>query len=83
MTEDCYLNGITLKGVGRLIANRIILRFQEGSLIYRVKLEVNKTEPRWFDTTVDIKFEWFGTKRAVQLYTIAANDYLKHIRGLL
>lgn len=81
MTKEVYSNSCTMRDVGRLVADHIIRRFQEGSWKYNVDLKVDKTKPGWLDTKVDIRFKWTGSERDVNLYTLAAKDYLNQIGG--
>lgn len=82
MNEKLYSSHCIIRGVGRLVVNHIIRHFQEGSWKYDVDLTYEKAKVGWFDTTVDVKFKWSGTKRDVELFTLAAKDYLQRVQQL-
>ena len=64
---------------GRLIANDVINAFKKGAWKYNVDLQVEKTTPGWFSTTIDIRFTWKGDQSNVDSYTIAAKNYINAI----
>lgn len=72
-------NSCILHECGRLIANDVINAFKKGAWKYNVDLQVEKTTPRWFSTTIDIRFTWKGKKEDVNGFTSAAQRYINEI----